>query len=53
MEIGRFAGDTHAGWRTVKARPSDWDCPVCNAHNRYYWVNCPTPQCEGRRPEED
>jgi hypothetical protein len=51
MYVGHVQGGTNAGWRTVREQRTDWNCPNCNARNRYYWVNCPS--CLEHRPEEE
>lgn len=50
MNIGRIAGGTHAGWRTVRMQVrSDWTCPECGARMKYFWRNC--VQCKAPRKE--
>lgn len=50
MLLTAIAGGTRAGWRIVKpTNKKDWDCPKCQARNKFYWRNC--PNCGERRPE--
>lgn len=54
MNIGKISGGTHAGWRIVRLKGSDWTCPVrdggCGKSIKYFWTKC--PNCGHPRPEQ-